>query len=376
MDTPLGTAPQRNAGKAVGAGTVHGRPRLIAHADWSIDPGKRWLAPAVRQSDGVYRVRAPAPVGTLADLLPRLAQDAGDGRVLLGVDFPIGLPEAYAALAGVDDFVAELPRFGTGRWARFYDVATMPEEVSRTRPFYPQRAGGRRRQHLVNGLGVSWYEALLRQCERRTGGRPQACSLFWTLGGNQVGKGAIAGWCGLLGPALRAGLPLAIWPFGGRLEELLALHAWVVAETYPREAYDRLGLDLRGGGKRSQPVRARNAERLLATASALDLALDPALRTAIITGFGARADGEDRFDAVVGLLGLLGVVCGARALWEPDEPIVRSVEGWIIGQAGPGLQRPVGAQPGMNLANLRQIRDGDDADRFRPAPGRLSRKVP
>jgi hypothetical protein len=314
---------------------MQGQPQLIAHADWSVAPGKRWLARAVRRSDGVYRLRAPEPVGALDRLLPRLAQAGRGGPVLLGVDFPIGLPAAYAARAGIEDFVAQLPRFGTGRWSRFYDVATGPGEIALTRPFYPHRPGGRRRQHLVNGLGVPCYRALLRQCERATGSRPQACSLFWTLGGNQVGKGAIAGWCGLLGPALRAGLPLAIWPFYGRLEELLSAYEWVIAETYPREVYGPLGLDLRGG-KRTQQVRARNAERLLATASALDFDVDPALRTEIKDGFGARPNGEDRFDAVVGLLGLLGVVRGARDLWEPDQPIVRSVEGWIIGQAGAG----------------------------------------
>jgi hypothetical protein len=314
---------------------MHCQPQLVAHADWSVDPRKRWLAQAVRQSDGVYRVRAPEPVGALDALLRRLTRAASDGGVLLGVDFPIGLPKAYAVLAGVDDFVGELPKLGSGRWIRFYEVATTPAEVALTRPFYPQRTGGRRRQHLVNGLGVPCYEALLRRCERATGSRPQACSLFWTLGGNQVGKGAIAGWHGLLAPALQGARPPAIWPFHGPLEELVSEHAWVIAETYPREVYDHLGLDLRGG-KRAQPVRARNAGRLLAWASALDLDLEHALQTEIDEGFGARPDGEDRFDAVVGLLGLLGVVCGVREVWEPDDPVVRSVEGWIIGQAGAG----------------------------------------
>jgi hypothetical protein len=310
-----------------------GEANLVAHADWSVDPKKRWPAEAVKQNDSCCRACAPEPVGGLGDLLPRLARAARGGPALLGVDFPIGLPAAYAARAGIDDFVAELPKFGTGRWDRFYEVATIPDEISLTRPFYPHRPGGRRRQHLVSRLGVFCYQAMLRQCELRTESRPQACAMFWTLGGNQVGKGAIAGWRDLLGPALRAGLPLAIWPFHGQLAKLLATHAWVVAETYPREVYDHLGLDLRGG-KRRQEVRRRNKDRLLATAGALNLELAPALQNEIVTGCGARADGEDRFDALVGLFGLLGVIASARELWEPDDPIVRAVEGWIIGQAG------------------------------------------
>ena len=60
-------------------------------------------------------------------------------------------------------------------------------------------------KHLLNGLGFNNHkiDVLLRKCEIGRIGRRAACSLFWTLGGNQVGKGAIAGWRDLLGPALR-----------------------------------------------------------------------------------------------------------------------------------------------------------------------------
>lgn len=33
-------------------------PDLVAHADWSKDPNKRWMAIAVRQQDGIYEAQA------------------------------------------------------------------------------------------------------------------------------------------------------------------------------------------------------------------------------------------------------------------------------------------------------------------------------
>jgi hypothetical protein len=59
----------------------------------------------------------------------------------------------------------------------------------------------------------------------------------------------------------------------------------------------------------------------------------PAIAALIVDGFGPRKDGEDLFDAIVGLLGMLDVVMGGRPSGEPDDPIVHSLEGWILGQA-------------------------------------------
>jgi hypothetical protein len=53
---------------------------------------------------------------------------------------------------------------------------------------------------------------------------------------------------------------------------------------------------------------------------------------AVQRGSGTGASGEDRFDAVVGLLGMLNVVLGRRPSGEPDDPLVRRLEGWILGQ--------------------------------------------
>jgi hypothetical protein len=77
----------------------------------------------------------------------------------------------------------------------FFDVADTPDDICLTRPFYPKSSGvGRKHAHLFGPLNVNSIDDLRRICERKTPHRPAACPLFWTLGGNQVGKAAIDGW--------------------------------------------------------------------------------------------------------------------------------------------------------------------------------------
>ena len=71
-----------------------------------------------------------------------------------------------------------------------------------TRPFYPARPGPRgsvKRDDLPAALGLESYDVLQRLCDR---GHPDrsAAVLFWTLGGNQVGKAAISGWRDVIAP--------------------------------------------------------------------------------------------------------------------------------------------------------------------------------
>ena len=312
-------------------------PAVVAHADWSVDPAKRWVAVAVLAQDGRYRAAAPRPVGPLDAFLDGLGAQGGDGPcILLGVDFPIGLPAAYAARAGLDDFTAVLPRLGRGRWRDFFRVAGRPDEVSLARPFFPARPGRKgefSRRQLVEGLGLAGYAELLRACDRASPGRPAAAALFWTLGAQQVGKAAIAGWRDLLIPARAAGRDLAIWPFDGSLPGLFAPGRVVVAETYPGEVYGHLGLAFGAGGKRAQAGRAANAAALIGRARSLGVALDAPLSAAIEDGFGPAPAGEDPFDATVGLLGMINVLRGNRPPGAPDDPVVLEIEGWILGQA-------------------------------------------
>jgi hypothetical protein len=292
------------------------RPATLAHADWSIDARKRWLARAILQPCGRYLALPPKPVGTLHDLFARL----GAG-VLLGVDFPIGLPRAYALSAGIEHFPTHLAQFGQGSWSAFYEVSRAPSEVCLTRPFYPHMPGKRgtvSRQHLVDGLGVDDMAALRRRCDLLADASP----LFWTLGAKQVGKAAICAWRDLLAPALRDGLDLALWPFDGPLDRLLAGRRTVVAETYPAAAYRHLQLPRLS--KRRQASRQACAPALFAFAQGrFDLA--PCLEARIGDGFGATADGEDPFDASVGLFGMLNVVLGHRASGEPYDPAITRI---------------------------------------------------
>jgi hypothetical protein len=140
-----------------------------------------------------------------------------------------------------------------------------------------------------------------------------------------VGKAALAGWRELLIPALGR---LAIWPFDGPLFPLLASGRTVVAETYPGEVYHHLGLKLRAaGGKRSQAARAGAAPAILGWLAAQDVAISPPLAARVCDGFGPA--GEDPFDALVGLVGMLEVLASGR---EPEAGPDPRVEGWILGQ--------------------------------------------
>jgi hypothetical protein len=107
----------------------------------------------------------------------------------------------------------------------------------------------------------------------------------------------------------------------------------VVVETYPAEFYRHLGIDLGQGGKRSQAARRAAAFSLLRWADDAGVDVAPASRNDIEDGFGEHRDGEEPFDATVGLFGMLNVVLGRRAPGEPEDGRTRKIEGWMLGQA-------------------------------------------
>jgi hypothetical protein len=260
-----------------------------------------------------------------------LKSEAGEGGcALAGFDFPIGLPSAYASKAGIRDFTEILLNWGEGRWADFGKVARHAQEVRLERPFYPQEPRGSRRSDLSIGLGIEW-QALYRECERAHPGRRAACPLFWTLGGQQVGKAAISGWNEVLAPALRdTDHPVAIWPFAGKLSELIKPGRVVIAETYPGEFYNSLGLSGKRWSKRRQADRQARAGFIVEWAKRQGITLAEDLHEQIQDGFGDSMSGEDRFDAVIGLFGMLNTLY--NGIDEPDDKKIRSVEGWILGQ--------------------------------------------
>jgi hypothetical protein len=68
--------------------------------------------------------------------------------------------------------------------------------------------------------------------------------MFWTMGPQQCGKAAIAGWRELARP-VALDPTMGLWPFEGPLGELLATRRLVLAETYPAECYRQV-LNLKG----------------------------------------------------------------------------------------------------------------------------------
>ena len=306
---------------------------LMAHADWSAGIAKRWLAIARRLENGDWLALPPQPVGEPGSLLSDLQAAAGaKSCALVGFDFPIGLPLAFARRAEITDFLHLLPRLGSSEWADFYRVAEREEEISLRRPFYPRRPNGCQRSHLTQALGVASMEELLRHCERAQPHRKAACPLFWTLGAQQVGKAAISGWKEVLAPALRDPIiRLAIWPFSGTLERVQRPGVIIAVETYPAECYHRLGIGNRRWSKRRRRDRQAVAPALLRWAERKRIRLDERLQTEIVNGFVESAAGEDRFDAVVGVFGMLDA--WLSGVPEPTDPELRKVEGWIFGQA-------------------------------------------
>jgi hypothetical protein len=367
------------------AGTVCGRelilPAIVAHADWGKDPRKRQVAAArltaSSSEEPRYVVFALGPGGDFrgADdgLLHALRTEALPGQLMIGFDFPIGLPLAYASAAGIGSFPEFLGLVGTAPWDEFGIVARRPAEISVHRPFYPHAPSGARREHLRVALRLTEVE-LRRRCEGN-----DAETLFWTLGSKQVGKGALAGWRLLAAAQQDPGV--ALWPFAGSLPDLLDGGSRIVAaETYPREYYQYArmpGAAPTRWSKRRRADRLALAPGILAWAGSLGVGWDPKIRDRVGEGFSDRPNGEDEFDAVIGLLAMIGAVTGALPPGEPhDDPAIFTVEGWILGRPA---RSPVMRDTGLYRLLLRfaKIRSHSCRLEFMAhATGVTSRSVP
>jgi hypothetical protein len=281
-------------------------PEIIA-IDWGATPAKRQLCRAVLRGKR-YGLERPVPVPDPAALA--LAPGA-----LVAFDCPLGLPQAYADRADLKGFREALALFGTGEYARFYDVATTPAEIATERPFYPAKSPGTKREQLEKALGDAAFA--LRPCDLATGAGP----LFWLVGAKQVGRSSISVWRDVLTPRLDT---LALWPFDGPLPQLLASGRTVVAEMYPAFLLRTLGHTLES--KRDPAARAEVGRRLVEETSGIDLI---AIRENLLSGFGASPAGEDAFDAAVSCLALVKLALADRLPEPPEE--ARAVEGWILG---------------------------------------------
>jgi hypothetical protein len=319
---------------------------IVAHADWSVDPRKRWIAVARREGDA-WRLATPSMVGDVGTLLTRLRDAASGGAVALGVDLPIGLPRAYAAALPERDFLHFLTTTATR--PDFFQVCATLAEIGPGRPFYPARGarGMTRAAHAI-ALGFEGPAGLSRACDCATAERPAGAPLFWTLGANQSGKAAIAAWQHLLLPALHE---VRLWPFAGPYRALLVPGAIALAETYPAEALRHVGIRLKGS-KRRQSDRSVIAASLIQAMERLDVVPDPDLRRAVVDGFGADAYGEDRLDCILGVLCVLNVLAGNRPDTAPSDPWINRWEGWVLGQTALPLQKKRRVQTGAPEVNF------------------------
>jgi hypothetical protein len=299
-----------------------GFDRLI-HSDWSVAPNKRWTAIAERSPMGwsiASLAQTPSPPAFLDLLFDR-------PKTLAGFDFPIGLPSISLDKLGIGfcDLLA-LPASDHAR--RFLTPAETLFDISPAQPFYRRHPPGGRQADLLQRLDCTSFDDLLRACDRPTANRSRAESVFWTVGARQVGKAALSGWRDILMPARARGARL--WPFDGRLSTLSS-DALTLAETYPAEAYQHLGMK-RTVKKRTQDGRTAAGAAMLGWASRHHVTISAAIGQLIKTGFGERSDGEDAFDAITGLCGMIEVADGRRAealdaLWNSPP-----CEGWILGQ--------------------------------------------
>lgn len=282
------------------------------------------------------------PAALVAELL------AENVPLVLGLDLPLGVPRGFAAGRPEEDFLSFLR--GLTASPEFFLVSPTLETVSCDRPFYPARGiKGMTRAAHASALGLRGAADLSRLCDRATAERPAGAPVFWTLGANQSGKAAITAWRDWLSPALSAGAPLRFWPFQGGLHNLLAPGVAVLAETYPAEALRHLGVTL-AGSKRAVEARRAAAPGLRMAMERLGVTPGRGLAVALEEGFGADAAGEDRFDSLLGLLCVIGVLEGARPDFIPEDPWVRCWEGWVLGQTAlpvPALPPGEGAAGGF-----------------------------
>lgn len=296
----------------------------LVHSDWSVSPAKRWTAVALPSQEGwlIERLTPTLPSEQLLDDLFKPSM-----RTLAGFDFPIGLPLAYLERTGLD-LPALLSKPCSAQARRFFTPAATLFDISPAQPFYRTHPAGGRHADLYGRLGCASFENLLRECDKATENRPRAESIFWTVGAKQVGKAALCGWQEILIPARRRGARL--WPFDGLLASLDS-NALTIAEAYPAEAYRHVGI--RGPvRKRSQQGRMAAGHILLEWASRHRVHFSSEIEQRVSGGFGARGDGEDAFDALAGLCGMIEVVDGRRAEIADGRMVSGQREGWILGQ--------------------------------------------
>lgn len=89
---------------------------------------------------------------------------------------------------------------------------------------------------------------------------------------------------------------------------------------------------LPGVAKTKQADRRADGERLTGWCDEVGVVLERDLRNQLEAGFGPSKSGEDPFDAVVGLFGMINDIRRGREPDLPDDPAVLRLEGSMFGQ--------------------------------------------
>jgi hypothetical protein len=293
----------------------------ILAVDWGRQFAKRraWLA------DVEQRTLRPLEGGPWSLATVMAAARALPGRVLVGIDAALGVPDAYldAARAAVPSWASATDFLCWLRLAvktpQFLEEVHSAAEWTHARPFIAVPKG-------QGALGAFWARAggrLLRSVDAAT----RAKSLFVVSGiPGTVGSGTRVLWCELA-PLLDAVRDFSVWPFEGSLAELSASRI-CLAEIYPRVCY-AIALD------ETLPARLRDVSKV--HSASRDRAIGALLLAKWVNesqivmeaeDLGTARRCEDDFDAMISAAALLRCMLEKRRI---DRPGVSRVEGDMLG---------------------------------------------
>lgn len=248
---------------------------LISHCDWSKSAHKRWMTTVVLRADGDFSASGPERIDNPGQLISSLRDRVlPRGAILVGFDFPIGLPASYASSVRVCDFPSVLPTLGkTPFWNELNEIARTHQEIRPHRPSLPPLPRWHQASAPARRSGCGSARRPPQKMRQGASRQETRVSVLLDLRG-AAGRAATSGWCEVLAPALQQDPNhFFVWPFGGGSIERLQAGSVVVAETYPAEYYRHLGVRFGPGvgGKSSRDARRANAAVLIGVATALNV---------------------------------------------------------------------------------------------------------
>ncbi|MCY3969010.1 MAG: hypothetical protein OXG74_03685 [Acidobacteria bacterium] len=366
-------------------GTADSQPRFFVSADWSKDPRKRSVYVADLSERLIYREARSG--WALPSLMALARQLSKQGSVLVGVDLVLGVPQSYWKLVLAESRYGQPATFidclsGLGDNGGFFDPSKRVydhREWRVERPWFhvPRGPGG------LTSFKEKADDGFLRRIDHATGAKP----LFVVSGiPGTVGSGTRDFWREL-STCLASDRDFVVWPFDGRLAELLRTNRIVLAETYPGLAYGAaLASDLpteRFAIGKTKPEERNRACDLLAEAAWIDA------HGVRLGELAPARDDEDDFDAHLTAAAVLRcyldgtpvvdeewvdpIAEGSMLLAGPVDPNRRSkalsAPGSRSAQAGLHLQAPVATTRKQRIRQSPQPAPRQKTDYSCPIPG-------